>query len=194
VLPSRPTGEAYNKVPDLQTSHLFRSDLWEWRYIPSLGLSPSVDSPRTTTSLERLDAECGDELRGIGFSFRNDHQGWKRYSWPDIWRGQYGPAIHGNSDVLSMRNFLQRRDIATEGGCHLMTLARSKPTIDLVNARCCRTHTRRLGAVLFGPAFSANRPGFRKQDVVCGCPGDRAKVITGNDFSYWRRSSKGLQA
>jgi hypothetical protein len=29
----------------------FRGDLWEWRYRPSLDLSPWVDSPTTTTSL-----------------------------------------------------------------------------------------------------------------------------------------------
>ena len=29
----------------------FRGDLWEWRYRPSLDLSPWVDSPRMTTSL-----------------------------------------------------------------------------------------------------------------------------------------------
>ena len=43
----------------------FRADLGEWRYGPSLDLSPWVDSPRMTTSLERLDGECG-ELRRIG--------------------------------------------------------------------------------------------------------------------------------
>jgi hypothetical protein len=32
----------------------FRGDLWEWRYRPSLDLSPWVDSPTTTTSLDRL--------------------------------------------------------------------------------------------------------------------------------------------
>jgi hypothetical protein len=45
----------------------FRADLAEWRYKPSLDLSPWVDSPRTTTSLERLDGECGDGLRRLGF-------------------------------------------------------------------------------------------------------------------------------
>src|SRR5512132_4445230 len=35
----------------------FRGDLWEWRYRPSLDLSPRVDSPTTTTRLDRLDAE-----------------------------------------------------------------------------------------------------------------------------------------
>ena len=43
----------------------FRGDLWEWRYRPSLDLSPWVDSPTTTTSLDRLDAECGGPLREL---------------------------------------------------------------------------------------------------------------------------------
>ena len=42
----------------------FRGDLWEWRYRPSLDLSPSgVDRPTMTTSLDRLDAECGEPER-----------------------------------------------------------------------------------------------------------------------------------
>ena len=45
----------------------FRGDLWEWRYRPPLDLSPWVDSPTTTTSLDRLDAECGEQLRELGF-------------------------------------------------------------------------------------------------------------------------------
>jgi hypothetical protein len=31
----------------------FRGDLWEWRYRPSLDLSPWVDSPTTTTGQVR---------------------------------------------------------------------------------------------------------------------------------------------
>ena len=31
----------------------FRGDLWEWRYRPSLDLSPWIDRPTTTTSLDR---------------------------------------------------------------------------------------------------------------------------------------------
>ena len=45
----------------------FRGDLWEWRYRPSLDLSPWVDSPTTTTSLDRLEAECGEQLQEFGF-------------------------------------------------------------------------------------------------------------------------------
>ena len=45
----------------------FRADLGEWRYTPSLDVSPWVDSPRMTTSLERLDGECGEDLRRLGF-------------------------------------------------------------------------------------------------------------------------------
>ena len=39
----------------------FRANLGEWRYETSLDLSPWVDTPRMTTSLERLDGECGEE-------------------------------------------------------------------------------------------------------------------------------------
>lgn len=46
----------------------FRADLGAWRYTPALDLSPWIDSPRVTTSLERLEAECGDGLRRLGFS------------------------------------------------------------------------------------------------------------------------------
>ena len=42
----------------------FRGDLWEWRYRPSLDLSPWIDRPTTTTSLARLDAECGEFIAG----------------------------------------------------------------------------------------------------------------------------------
>jgi hypothetical protein len=48
----------------------FRADLGEWRYQPSLDLSPWVDSPRMTTSLERLDGECGEALRRSAFPSR----------------------------------------------------------------------------------------------------------------------------
>ncbi|MFO1155178.1 MAG: hypothetical protein U1E42_16175 [Rhodospirillales bacterium] len=46
----------------------FRADLGAWRYTPALDLSPWIDSPRVTTSLERLEAECGEDLRRLGFS------------------------------------------------------------------------------------------------------------------------------
>jgi hypothetical protein len=70
----------------------FRGDLWEWRYRPSLDLSPWVDSPMTTTSLDRLDAECGKQLRELGL-FKNDgNDRWWRSVWPDcrrrpVWTG-----------------------------------------------------------------------------------------------------------
>jgi hypothetical protein len=56
----------------------FRGDLWEWRYRPSLDLAPWVDSSTTTTSLDRLDAECGEQLRGLGFS---SNDSWWRSVW-----------------------------------------------------------------------------------------------------------------
>jgi hypothetical protein len=67
----------------------FRGDLWEWRYRPSLDLSPWVDSPTTTTSLDRLDAECGEQLRGLGFS--SDDSWWRSVwvdrRWRPVWTG-----------------------------------------------------------------------------------------------------------
>ena len=51
----------------------FRGDLWEWRYRPSLDLAPWVDRPTTTTSRGRLDAECGDQLRRLGLTFRDEN-------------------------------------------------------------------------------------------------------------------------
>jgi hypothetical protein len=71
----------------------FRGDLWEWRYRPSLDLSPWVDSPTTTTSLDRLDAECGEQLRGLGLSKNEgDDRWWRRSVWTDrrwrpVWTG-----------------------------------------------------------------------------------------------------------
>jgi hypothetical protein len=61
----------------------FRGDLWEWRYRPSLDLSPWVDRPTTTTSLDRLDAECGEQLRGLGFC-KNDGNDRR---WRPVWTG-----------------------------------------------------------------------------------------------------------
>jgi hypothetical protein len=71
----------------------FRGDLWEWRYRPSLDLSPWVDSPTTTTSLDRLDAECGEQLRDLGLSKnRGGNDTWWRSAWTDrrwrpVWTG-----------------------------------------------------------------------------------------------------------
>jgi hypothetical protein len=63
----------------------FRADLGEWRYRPSLDLSPWVDSPRMTTSLERLDGECGEGLRRIGLSLKDSSARGPR-PWPITWR------------------------------------------------------------------------------------------------------------
>ena len=69
----------------------FRGDLWEWRYRPSLDLSPRVDSPTTTTSLDRLDAECGEQLRELGFCNHSDaswwRPGWTDRPWRPVWVG-----------------------------------------------------------------------------------------------------------
>ena len=70
----------------------FRGDLWEWRYRPSLDLSPWIDRPTTTTSLARLDAECGKSLGGIGFAKNDGDADWWRPAWMDrpwrpVWAG-----------------------------------------------------------------------------------------------------------
>src|SRR5512134_3568806 len=73
----------------------FRGDLWEWRYRPSLDLSPWVDSPTTTTSLDRLDAECGEQLRELGFCNHSDASWW-RLGWTDRpWRPGLGRVHTG---------------------------------------------------------------------------------------------------
>ena len=67
----------------------FRGDLWEWRYGPSLDLSPWVDSPTTTTSIDRLDAECGEPLRELGL-YRDDGRSppaWTGCRWRSVWTG-----------------------------------------------------------------------------------------------------------
>ena len=65
----------------------FRSDLWEWRYRPALDLSPWIDRPTKTTSLARLDAECGESLRAIGFAKNDGDADWWRPAWTDCpWR------------------------------------------------------------------------------------------------------------
>ena len=61
----------------------FRGDLWELRYRPSLDLSPWIDRPTTTTSLDRLDAECGEPLRGLGFAKNDGDASW----WRPVWAG-----------------------------------------------------------------------------------------------------------
>jgi len=65
----------------------FRADLGQWRYEPSLDLSPWLDSPRMTTSLERLDGECGEELRRIGLPLEDTSSRASRdRPWPMAWR------------------------------------------------------------------------------------------------------------
>jgi hypothetical protein len=84
----------------------FRGDLWEWRYRPSLDLAPWVDSPTTTTSLERLDAECGGQLRELGL---DSGDRWWRSTWTDwrpVWTG-YTPEqrrlIKGGDKPATLR-------------------------------------------------------------------------------------------
>jgi hypothetical protein len=81
----------------------FRGDLWEWRYRPSLDLSPWVDRPTTTTSLDRLDAECGEQLRELGFC-KNDGNDRR---WRPVWTG-YTPEQRrlikeGNKPATSLQ-------------------------------------------------------------------------------------------
>lgn len=65
----------------------FRADLGQWRYEPSLDLSPWLDSPRMTTSLERLDGECGEELRRIGLPLEDrSSRASSDRPWPMAWR------------------------------------------------------------------------------------------------------------
>ena len=65
----------------------FRADLGQWRYEPSLDLSPWLDSPRMTTSLERLDGECGEELRRIGLPLKDtSYRASSDRPWPMAWR------------------------------------------------------------------------------------------------------------
>ena len=67
----------------------FRRDLWEWRYRPSLDLSPWVDHPTTTTSLDRLDVECGEQLRELGLCNHSDTSWWRWTDrpWRPVWAG-----------------------------------------------------------------------------------------------------------
>ena len=83
---------ASSKAPAWPASRSFRGDLWEWRYRPSLDLSPWIDRPTTTTSLDRLDTECGEPLRELGF-VKNDgdadwwRPGWHARPWRPVWAG-----------------------------------------------------------------------------------------------------------
>jgi hypothetical protein len=83
---------AYSKAPAWPASRPFRGDLWEWRYRPSLDLSPWIDRPTTTTSLDRLDTECGEQLRELGLSKNDGDAGWWRPGWTTrrwrlVWTG-----------------------------------------------------------------------------------------------------------
>jgi hypothetical protein len=88
----------------------FRGDLWEWRYRPSLDLSPWVDSPTTTTSLDRLGTGCGEQLRKFGLSRNDGDAGWWWPMWTDcrrpVWTG-YTPeqrrAIRDGSTPATLR-------------------------------------------------------------------------------------------
>ena len=75
----------------------FRGDLWEWRYRPSLDLSPWVDRPTTTTSLDRLDAECGEPLRELGFSKNDGDAAGGGLFGPTAGGGLSGPGTHRSS-------------------------------------------------------------------------------------------------
>lgn len=67
----------------------FRGDLWEWRYRPSLDLAPWIDSPTTTTSLDRLDVECGEQLGELGFGNESWWPVWTNCRWRTaaVWTG-----------------------------------------------------------------------------------------------------------
>src|SRR5512134_2499967 len=78
----------------------FRGDLWEWRYRPSLDLSPWVDSPTTTTSLDRLDAECGEQLRELGFCKNAGNERWCRPVWTGYTREQRSLIKHWNKPAM----------------------------------------------------------------------------------------------
>jgi hypothetical protein len=79
----------------------FRADLGAWRYTPPLDLSPWIDSPRVTTSLERLEAECGEDLRRVGLSCNDpaSRPGWpvplRRVVWAGYTRQQRCGLVAG---------------------------------------------------------------------------------------------------
>ena len=81
----------------------FRGDLWEWRYHPSLDLSPWVDSPTTTTSLDRLDAECGEQLRELGFCKNDGNDRWSRPVWTGYTREQRRLIKTGNKPATLLQ-------------------------------------------------------------------------------------------
>lgn len=87
----------------------FRSDLWEWRYTPSLDLSPCVDSPRATTSLDRLQTECGGELRELGLLFNSDaNHRHGRILWTGYTREQRRKIRECSSEPVAWRRPAER--------------------------------------------------------------------------------------
>ena len=74
----------------------FRRDLREWRSVRRSTCRRGVDRPTMTTSLYRLDAECGEPLRELGFA-KIDDDGWWRSAWTGrpwwrpVWAG-YPPS------------------------------------------------------------------------------------------------------
>jgi hypothetical protein len=97
-------------------------DLWEWRYRRSLDLSPWVDSPTTTTSLDRLDAECGEQLRGLGLSkIDGDDRWWRRSVWTDrwwrpVWTGYTPEQSRSSGTGVRLRCCVRRNSY--EPACH----------------------------------------------------------------------------
>jgi hypothetical protein len=103
----------------LAQSPFFRADLGEWRYKPSLDLSPWIDSPRMTTSLERLDGECGEELRRIGFPLKDtSSQASRVQPWPTAWRRSLWSGYTRN----------QRSSVQAQTG-HKATTSRQKASV-----------------------------------------------------------------
>lgn len=86
----------------------FRRELWEWRYRPSLDLAPWVDRPTTTTSRQRLAAECGGQLRRLGFAFDDDDDRPRRPVWTGYTREQHRRMLRQDSDVPSPRSWTVR--------------------------------------------------------------------------------------
>jgi hypothetical protein len=70
------------------------------RYRPSLDLSPWVDRPTTTTSLDRLDIECGEQLRGLGFCKNDSNDCWSRPVWAG-YTGEQRRLIKGGNTLLA---------------------------------------------------------------------------------------------